>query len=133
MYLSQSYTYISLYGDKFSPIEFTELVDLKPTDSGIKNEKRKSGATLKECFWKYQLDKTDALEELENALESLIGVFKDKVPVMKDFIQKNNLKVKCYVVIEAKNDEDSGVFLNADFISFLNELKASIEIDVYNI
>jgi uncharacterized protein DUF4279 len=132
MYLSQSYVYISLYGDKFSPTEFTQLVNSKPTDFGVKGDKRKSGAILKECFWKFQLNKTDALEGLEESLESLASIFRDKIPVIKDFIQKNDLKVKCYVVIESKNNEDNGVSLNADFISFLNELEASFEMYVYN-
>jgi len=78
IYLSQSYVYISLYGDKFSPDEFSRLVNLEPTDFGVRGDKRKSGAILKECFWKYQLKNTDSLQELDESLKSLMGIFRDK-------------------------------------------------------
>ncbi len=131
-YLSQSYVYISLYGDKFSPTEFTQLINIKPTDFGVKGEKRKTGAVLKECFWKYQLNDTDALEGLEESLKELVAVFIDKVDIIKDYALVNGLRVKCYVVIKSKNNEDNGVVLNNDFISFLNKLKSSVELVIYS-
>ena len=132
MYLSQSYVSISIYGDKFSPSEFTKLAQLKPTGFGIKGDTGKSEAVLKECFWKYQLDSNNALEGLEESLNSLQTIFRNKIPTIKQFNNKNNTRVKLYVVIKSKNNEDNGVVLDIDFICFLNELQASIEINIYN-
>ncbi|MGB4415555.1 MAG: DUF4279 domain-containing protein [Paludibacter sp.] len=132
MYLSQAYVYFVIFGDDFSPSEFTKQVNLKPTDFGLKGEKRKSGATLKECFWKYQLNKTNALEELEKSLLNLVDVFKDKVDFINNYMIQNSLKSKCFIVIESKNNENNGVEINPNFIRFLHELNASIEIDIYS-
>lgn len=131
-YLSQAYVYFVIFGEDFSPHELTDQISIEPTDFGIKGEKRKSGAILKECFWKYQLNSTDALEGLEESLQKLVGLFNNKVASLKDYIIRNELKSKCYIVIKSQNREDTGVVLNSDFINFLHMLDISIEINVYS-
>lgn len=130
-YLSKAYTYFIVFGEEFSPIELTNQINITPSDFGVKGEKRKSGAVLKESFWKYQLSKTDALEGIDKSLINLLEVFNDKVNLLKDFILKNKLESKCFVVIESQNGESNGVDLPPDFIEFLHKLSASVEIDVY--
>lgn len=132
MNLSQAYIYITIYGESFTPNELTQLLELNPSDYGLKGDKRKSGAVLKECFWKYQLDNSNALEELDESLEKLERIFRSKVTIIKKFMKKNELSIKCFVVILSKNKEDNGVALSYNFINFLNELKATIEVDIYN-
>ncbi len=132
IYLSQSYVYLTIYGNNFSPDEFTQLVEINPTDFGLKGEKRKTGATLKESFWKYQLNDTDALESLESSLTELANLFRVKVRTIRDYIQSNGLCIKCNIVIMSKNNENNGVALNLAFISFLTELNATVEIDIYS-
>jgi len=131
-YLSQAYVYLVIFGENFHPYELTNQVGIEPMDSGIKGEKRKSGAVLKECFWKYQLNKADALDGLEESLQKLVGIFNYKVTSLKDYMLRNDLKSKCCIVIKSQNGEDAGVVLNSDFINFLHKLNASIEIDVYS-
>jgi hypothetical protein len=131
IYLSKAYTYFIVFGEEFSPSELTNQINIKPTDFGIKGEKRKSGAALKESFWKYQLNKTDVLEGIDESLLSLIEVFNDKVNLLKDFMLKNGLKSKCFIVIESQNEESNGVTLTPDFIDFLHKLNTSVEIDIY--
>lgn len=131
-YLSQAYIYLVIFGEDFSPHELTGQISIEPTDFGIKGEKRKSGAILKECFWKYQLNSIDALEGLEESLQKLVGIFNNKVASLKDYIIRNELKSKCCIVIKSQNGEDTGVVLNSDFINFLHMLDISIEINVYS-
>ena len=47
-------------------------------------------------------------------------------------MSENDLNAKCYVVIQAKNREDNGVAFSPEFIGFLSELNASVEVDIYN-
>jgi hypothetical protein len=131
-YLSKSYVYISVYGENFSPTEFSRLLNINPTDYGLKGEKGKYGSTLKECYWKYQLDETDTLDGIEKSLNKLINIFSNKLFIINNFVNINHLQVKCYIVIKSKYNEDNGVVLNRQFIQFLYELKALIEIDIYN-
>lgn len=132
MYSSQVYVSIRIYGDDFHPPELTNIIGLSPTDSGVKGEKGEYVPALKECFWQYQLERTDALEDLDKSLEDLKADFERKIGLVKSYIKENDLCVKCYVVIEAENGEDNGVAFNPEFIGFLNELNASVEVDIYN-
>ena len=131
IYLSQAYVYFILFGEKFSPSDLTNHIGIKPTDIGLIGEKRKSGAILKESFWKYQLKKTDALEGIEKSLLEWLEIFSDRINLLKDFMIKNKLKSKCFIVIESQNGENNGVSLSSEFIDFLHELNTSIEIDIY--
>ncbi len=130
-YLSKAYTYFIIYGENFSPKELTNQTNIIPSDFGIKGEKTNSGAILKETFWKYQLEKTDALEGIENSLIILSEAIYNKVDIIKDFISKYKLKSKFFIVIESHDNEDNGVMLSIDFINLLHSLNATIEIDIY--
>jgi hypothetical protein len=130
-YLSKAYTYFIIYGENFFPNELTNKIKIKPTNFGIKGEKSKSGVILKETFWEYQLKKTDALEGIDNSIIDLYKTFEDKISILKDFMIKNKLKSKCYIIIESENEENNGITLTPDFIDFLNKLNTSVEIDIY--
>jgi hypothetical protein len=130
-YLSKAYTYFIIYGEKFSPKELTNQTNIIPTNFGIKGEKTNTGVILKETFWKYQLEKTDALEGIENSLMILSETIYNKVNIIKDFISKYKLKSKFFIIIEFQNKENNGVILTLDFINLLNMLNSSIAIDVY--
>ena len=132
MYLSKSYVYIVIYGETFYPEELTKLINITPTRSGKKGDKGKYVPSLKESLWEYKSKKTNALEGLEASLDNLVSIFDRKKEIINAFIAERNLKVKCYVVIETKNKENVGVSLNNNFVEFLNNLKATFEVDVYN-
>ncbi len=131
MYTSKAYVYLRFYGEDFRPIELTSLINIDPTSYGQKGQRGQYGV-YKECFWQKKLKKTSALDELDDSILKLISIFKDKIPSLKDFMKKHNVKAKYFVVIKAKNNEDVGVCMGIDVIRFLNELGASVEVDVYN-
>ncbi|HET7114936.1 MAG TPA: DUF4279 domain-containing protein [Hanamia sp.] len=130
-YLSQSYVYLAIFGESFIPNEFSKLINITPTKVAVKGENLEYTVS-KECFWEYKLEKNNALEELDLSLNKLMEVFKSKTDIIRKFMLDNNLEAKCNVVIEVKNNEDSGVFLSSDFIIFLESINASVEVNTYN-
>ena len=83
-YLSTSYVYITFYGDSFIPIEFTNLIEIKPSRQGIKGEKGEYGSILQESFWDFKIKETNVLE-LENSMQNLIKLFENKIELIQDF------------------------------------------------
>jgi hypothetical protein len=132
VYNSRSYAYITIYGDDFYPPELTNILDIQPTEQGIKGEKVDFCATLKECFWQYSLPETDAIEGLDQSISKLLKVFTPKMGSIKDYVSKNSLCVKLYIVITARNNEHNGVLINPQFIDFLHHLEACLEVDIYD-
>ncbi|SOU86464.1 conserved hypothetical protein [Tenacibaculum dicentrarchi] len=132
-YQSKASISIRLSGDNFNPHEFTKLIDIRPTSVGIKGEEGKYINNLQVSFWEYRTKNTDALEGLDLSMNNLIMKFIDKVYLINNYSLEKKIDVMCYVIIESINTEDSGVFFNKNFINFINDLGAEIEVDVYTL
>lgn len=130
-YRSRAYVYIVFYADRFDISEFSDLIDIQPTHYTIKGEKGEYISAYKETTWKFQMNETNALEEMRGSLEDLVHIFKDKIILINKYVQENNIGSKCFIVIKAKGKEDVGASLSNEFIAFLNKLNMQIEIDVY--
>jgi hypothetical protein len=130
-YLSRSYVYITFYSDYFSLNEFSNLLKLTPSNSGLKGNIGKYGAILKNTFWEYKMKETNALEELESSISELREIFEDKIEFISNYMLEKDIKSKCYIVIKSQNNEDTGVLLDESFIAFLYKLKMQIEINLY--
>ncbi len=131
-YLSKSYVSLEIFGDNFSPNDFTSIIGVIPTGFGVKGQKGKYISSLKENFWQFQLSRTNTHEGLHESIKEMIKIFSSKANNIKKFVKLNNLNVKIFVVIESKNDENNGVIINANFIEFLKNIEGSIEVCIYN-
>ncbi|WP_373522511.1 DUF4279 domain-containing protein [Aquiflexum sp.] len=123
-YTSKAYTYFSISGKNFDTQDFVNLIQITPTKVG---ENR-----LGEKFWEYKIEATDSDQDLDKAIEKLIQIFNPKSNEIQAYASQKGLYIKIFVVIQSKNNEDNGVFLNRNFIKFLGDMGAEIEIDIYN-
>lgn len=130
-YLSKSYVYLTFQGRSFIPNEFTNLIEINPTRQGLKGEKGEYGSILQESFWEYKVNETNALEELEFSIQKLIALFETKIELIQAYRLKNKVQSKCFVVIKIQNNEDTGVVLNVNFLTFLHKLKMTLEVCNY--
>jgi hypothetical protein len=131
-YLSNAYVYLVFYGDHLDPTEFSERLGVSATRTGITGEKGKYGATLKDTFWEYRMKETNALEELDESLYALKEIFEGKIEIIQEYVAEKNIRSKCYIVIKCENNEDVGVALENEFISFICRIRMQVEVDVYN-
>lgn len=123
-YLSNAYVYFSISGSNLDIQEFLDQFQIITTNIG-KNRRN-------EQFIEYKIDAKDANEGLEETLQVLLKTISPNAKKMKLYASKRELYMKIFIVIHSKNNEDNGVFLNKNFIEFLNELGAEIEINTYN-
>ena len=130
-YLSSAYVYITFYGDNLSLNEFSNILKLTPTNSGLKGDVGKYGAILRNTFWEYKMKETNALKELESSISEMREIFEGRIDLITNYILKKDIKAKCHIVIKSQNNEDTGALLDGKFIAFLHKLKMQIEINVY--
>ncbi|RCW31950.1 DUF4279 domain-containing protein [Marinilabilia salmonicolor] len=138
--LSQMKATLSVFGEKFSPKNFSTYIEINPTEIWNKGDEILSRSGLerktstkrfrKEFAWEYSLGFIETLyfDEIANKLES---IFRSKALFIKSYIEKHNLNSKIEVVVEIKKDQVPSLFLSNSFISFLNDLGAEIDFDLY--
>ena len=97
-YLSKASISINVYGDNFNPSEFTKLINIQPTNTGIRGKKGRYIPILKESFWEYRTKKSNALEELDESIRSLVLLFEGKFNLIKKFTSEKGLNIKCYII-----------------------------------
>lgn len=123
-YKTTAYIYISISGEFNELMDFIDYFNISPTKQGknIQNE----------YYVEYKIVARDADVGLDLAIEEMIKLFQPKSKEIKAYTNKNKLYAKIFVVFQNHKNENNGVFFNADFINFVNELGAEIEIDFYN-
>ena len=122
-YLSKAYIYLSVSGKELDIKDFAELAQINPTEVG---ENR-----FGEKFLEYKIEAKNANHGLDEAIDKLMQTLKLKSNEIKVYASLRGLYIKIFVVIQSKNNENNGVFLNHKFIEFLNDIDAEFEFDTY--
>ena len=123
-YLSTAYTYFLVSGTGLDVEDFVNHFNIVPTKAGASRQGDK--------FLEYKIDATDANEGLDRAMHELMRILAPKSQEIKAYTLRKGLYVKIFVVIQGENNENNGVFLGQDFVRFLNDIGAEIEIDTYS-
>jgi len=124
----------TVYGDDWNPSELTELINLTPTDYGIKNDLLKkylpNQVLRKETSWEYNFETVQSLF-LEDITCEFVRVFKPCVEKLTHFIELNNLCSKLFIIPEIMDNEVPSIFFDQEILKLLVQLKAEIDIDLY--
>ena len=123
-YLSKAYTYFSISGKQLDIQDFTDRFSITPTDTG----QNRQG----DFFLEYKIEAKDANEDLDLALSELMQAMILNSNQIRDYASQQDLYTKVFIVIQGNSQWNNGVFLSYNFIKFLNDLGASIEIEIYN-
>ena len=131
---------LAIFGDVLDHQELSEIVGLNPSTSWNKGDeifhKTRSGQVLKlpvvrkEAAWEYSTGpiQTSIFDEME---EYILKIFYDKAQVIRKYVQERKLEIKIDVVVEIEGDTMPSISLSRRFISFLKELDAKIDFDMY--
>ncbi len=122
-YKSTAYAYLSISGKEFNIEDFINAFRITPT----KIWTHRCGDKI----FNYQIDATDTCEGLDRALEDLQRIFWPQAAEIKDYSTQNHLYIKLFVVIQGRKKENNGVRLGREFVVFLNDLGAEMEIAMY--
>lgn len=132
---------LSIYGDTFDPKELTDLLQIQPTHTQIKGEKIPLEPGLKsipdrpepvyiETLWSYSTPymRTCDSEDVSIIIEEVI---RNKVSLIKSFVNQNNLGVVLSVIPYIDKRSTPSIHFSNTFLKMLSDLNADIDIDMY--
>jgi len=122
---------LSVIGDGFDPKNLTSILEISPSSFWIKGDliPGKMRNRLDTC-WNYTTGEMETLS-VEDVIDSIIGIFSDKIDTMMSFVREQNLQVKLFLVIRIEDGLSPSLFLNPKTISFFHAINAEVDIDLY--
>ena len=122
----------SVFGDIFSPSDFTKYIGINPHEVGIKGEEIKKGLLRKESSWEYTIGfiETVFLDDVSNIYTE---IFENKAHDIRKYTDGHNLEAKIFVVIEMDDQETPALFFDKKFLNVVHQLNAVIDVDLYRL
>ena len=122
----------SIFEDTFNPIDFTEYIRIQPSNYHIKGDEipNRNGLLRKESAWNYT---TGFIQTLffEDVAKIYLEIFENKINDIKDYVDRHELEVKIYVVVEIGDEETPALYFDKPFLKTVHRLNAVIDIDMY--
>ena len=122
--------YFGLIGDNFEPDELTNFLGLKPSKA-----KKKGNPIPKKSYWQVSTETIEGevidIYKMSSALLKTIKPYTKKIIEAK---QRFQLEAYLQVVLWITTDETKStpiIGFETDVIEFLNDVKASVDIDTY--
>ncbi|MCX6147826.1 MAG: DUF4279 domain-containing protein [Candidatus Kapabacteria bacterium] len=129
----------TIFGDNFNPNELTTQIGILPTGTYLKDTEiplyegliRKGQPKLyKESSWEYSTEYVENLF-LDEIIDPIIDIFSKKINLIYNYIQKNDLTFKIFIVVEIINKKTPALGAHKKLIDFAHALDAEIEFDIY--
>lgn len=126
---------VAIFGDLLIPEEFSDIVKISPTSYWYKGDLipgYEKKITRKETCWEYSFGNIETLD-FEDISNLFMNCFRPKEEKVSQYINKNNLELKVYIVIEIIDDEKPAIFFNKDFMDLIVKMNGCIDMDLYYI
>lgn len=123
---------LSVYGENFEPFDLDSLMELSNSSFYKKGEliPNRKNLLRKNSGWEFStgFKETLVFEELTDIfLENL----RNKEGILFQFVTDKKISVKIYIVVEIIDEEKPAMFFNRNFLRFVNEINAEIDMDMY--
>ena len=118
-----------IYGDMFNIDEFSEIINISPTDFAYKGDKLKFRVST-DTFWKYSFKDITSLY-IGDSLKPLEKIVSPRIEEISSFIQKNNLKSIMRFKVETNKEPSPAIVFDNNIVKLLYKLNASIDLDLY--
>ncbi len=123
--------YLSIFADHFDVSQFNKEINIYPSKYWYIGDSIKgSKAIRKESCWEFS---TPSIETIffSDVSKIILSKFKNKVYIIKEYIEKNKVNVKLYVILEIWDDQTPSMHFDKEFIDFLHEINAVVNFDIY--
>lgn len=118
-------------GDDFDVQEITNELGIVPTKTWNKGENiRKTERRYSFTNWEYRIGPLYTLST-DAAMERLERLFSKKANKLCELKRKYNLNIGIEVVVYIRQNEPPGIVFEPRFIKFVNQIGATIDIDLY--
>ena len=118
-----------IYGDMFNIDEFSEIINISPTDFAYKGDKLKFRVST-DTFWKYSFKDITSLY-IGDSLKPLEKIVSPRIEEISSFIHKNNLKSIMRFKVETNKEPSPAIVFDNNIVKLLYKLNASIDLDLY--
>lgn len=125
---------LNIIGDDFNPDELTKLINIIPTNSNVRGmgvNSRWKPHEWKWCSWRFSTGYKKTFD-LDYLTEEFINIFTNKMELIGDFLKKNKCEAEVWIVLEIGHSMVPAIGFKPTFLSFIQKINASIDIDIYN-
>ncbi|MBN8587557.1 MAG: DUF4279 domain-containing protein [Rhodothermia bacterium] len=122
----------SVFGDFFDPHELTEYLQVKPSSIHTKGNPihGRNNLFYQESAWDFTVLSRSSLD-VESITEEFLSIFLPKMDKIAAYTQKNSLRSKIFLVIKIQEQQTPSIYLNTNFIKFLERIKAEVDCDLF--
>jgi len=121
----------SIYGDNFDLNYVTKEIEINPTETmskGVIPENRTRASI--ETSWCIGTEETLSYD-INEQLSQLINLLSNKRSTLL-LIQKNlDVKLSFLILVKVRNNETPAIYFDENTLEFINDIKATIDIDLY--
>ncbi len=112
--------------------EISRFIGIDPTSSNIKGEPRKNAINAyHNCStWYYSTEYVYGFN-LEDLVNRFLLLFADKVSIINKVKERYQMEALIDICCIFRDGETPSMLLNRDFICFVNDIGATIDIDCY--
>jgi len=118
-------------GNEYDLNEVTQLLNVSPSNSWNKGEKIRNSQKQREYTgWIYSTDIIETLD-VNTAVKKIEELFMSKVGVICGLKRRYELDISIDVSIVIENEEPPAVYFENEFLQFISQIGARLDIDMY--
>ncbi len=123
--------YFTLYKEDFIDLEeITKVLDTMPTQQYLIGDRVNYKVVRKNSAWQYGTDYEES-DDIRDQLNKVYFALKDKVAELQRLKMMYQLKFRFMIVIYANGHTPPAIFFHRDFLHFVDQIEAEIEVDAY--
>ncbi|MEK5057532.1 MULTISPECIES: DUF4279 domain-containing protein [unclassified Paenibacillus] len=131
MHTTSVMTEFSIIGELFTAEDITSQLEIAPSEFYTKGDKIKNRDIVrKESAWSISTGYEESLD-INMQLNKLISVLKNKKNELLELKRSHDLFYKFFIVIKIEQNQTPAIYLDIDTISFVNDIGAELDFDLY--
>ncbi|MEC1178394.1 DUF4279 domain-containing protein [Metasolibacillus meyeri] len=126
---------IRISGDVFPIDNFLEKIDIKPVEIYKKGEPFLRGLiqdTQPFTAWEFTIN-SSKFKYTDDQIEYLFQKLSPYLDTITDYQKKYNLKCETIICVRYDEYQTPGIHFEPNHINFLQKIKSSVDIDIYNL
>ncbi len=123
----------TLYFDnEYDVYQITEILGIHPTSCKRRSETRKNplSGEKNEGYWTFATEYVETLD-LQDVVNEMIKNIIPRIALIKDILKINEGKTSFCFVPKIENEEIPAMYFERGFLTVVEELEATIELDLY--
>lgn len=123
--------FVIILSNELNPEFVTERLNLMPTESWMKGDDIAGrDYKRKETCWSISTEYEESFD-INDQLSKLITILQDKKDALLELKNQYDMQYIIEVVVRIRNEEAPAMYFERECITFINDIQAVIDIDLY--